>query len=46
MKKFEINENDVKAAFDAAKTDEMKNVLKYTQSSEESKSMKTQEKRD
>lgn len=28
MKKFEINENDVKAAFDAAKTDEMKNVLK------------------
>lgn len=28
MKKFEINENDDKAAFDAAKTDEMKNVLK------------------
>lgn len=28
MKKIEINENDVKAAFDAAKTDEMKNVLK------------------
>lgn len=28
MKKFEINENDVKAAFDFAKTDEMKNVLK------------------
>lgn len=28
MKKFEINENDVKAALDAAKTDEMKNVLK------------------
>ena len=28
MKKFEINENDVKAAFDAAKSDEMKNVLK------------------
>lgn len=28
MKKFEINENDVNAAFDAAKTDEMKNVLK------------------
>lgn len=28
MKKFEINENDVKAAFDAANTDEMKNVLK------------------
>ena len=26
MKKFEINENDVKAAFDAAKTDEMKNA--------------------
>lgn len=28
MKKIEINENDVKAAFDVAKTDEMKNVLK------------------
>lgn len=28
MKPIEINENDVKAAFEAAKTDEMKNVLK------------------